>query len=73
MISRKRLCLSMSRNLPQLEIDWCRSQQRDALEHMQPGHTCDHPQCCPENNERWLLDAFAEEIELLTCQANDPQ
>lgn len=61
------------------QIDWCRKQQRAALEHMRPvivcighgawlmPHCCDHPQCCSENNERWLLDAFAEEIELLPC------
>jgi hypothetical protein len=45
-------------------IEWCRGQQLAALDHMKPDHKCDHPQCCPENNERWLLDAFAEELEI---------
>jgi hypothetical protein len=62
--------------LPQ-QIDWCRDQQRSALKHMRPvvasighgaslaPHTCDHPQCLPENNERWMLDSVAEELEIM--------
>lgn len=50
------------------QIDWCREQQRAAQEHRRPGHSCDHPQCHPENNLRWLLDSFAEEIELNETQ-----
>jgi hypothetical protein len=54
-----------NRDYSQRQIEWCREQQRDAIDHMKhvPG-SCGHPQCCPENNERWLLDAFAEEIEI---------
>lgn len=49
---------------PQSQIDWCREQQRAAHEHMRTGHSCAHPQCHPENNLRWLLDAFGEEMAL---------
>jgi hypothetical protein len=44
------------------QIEWCRQQQAAAHEHMAPGHSCDHPQCCPSNNLQWLLDTFGEEL-----------
>jgi hypothetical protein len=47
-------------------VDWCRAQQRAAHVHIKHGK-CDDPQCTPENNCRWLMDAFAEELEL-TCR-----
>jgi hypothetical protein len=49
-------------------IAWCRWQQAEAHEHRKPDHTCDHPQCCPENNLRWLMDAACEELELLEAE-----
>lgn len=53
----------MSSNQPtEKQIDWCREQQAAALEHLKPGHTCDHPQCRPDNNRQWLTDAFTEEL-----------
>jgi hypothetical protein len=54
---RRAVCL-------QSKINWCRDQQRAALDHMRPDHSCSHPQCAPENNRLWLMDALAEEIEL---------
>lgn len=47
------------------QIEWCRKQQREALTHMEPGHTCSHPQCTPANNMLWINDATAEELLLL--------
>lgn len=63
----------MSRQQQQPQIDWCRRQQIAALEHIRRGPDCGcgHPQCCPENNIRWLLDAFGEEIELTYEQASE--
>jgi hypothetical protein len=49
-------------------IAWCRDQQMQAHKHRRKRHRCDHPQCTPENNLRWLLDSFAEEI--LTVEAS---
>jgi hypothetical protein len=54
-----------SPQLPSDAVDRCRQQQRAALEHMKPDHSCDHPQCTPSNNRQWLMDAFAEELELM--------
>jgi hypothetical protein len=54
----------MSPQPPNNSVDWCREQQRAALEHMSHAE-CDHPQCTPQNNRQWLLDSFAEEIEIL--------
>jgi hypothetical protein len=50
---------------PSKSVEWCREQQRAALEHMKPDHMCDHPQCTPGNLVQWLQDSFAEEIELI--------
>jgi hypothetical protein len=50
------------------QIEWCRAQQADALEHMKPDHKCDHPQCHPDNNRRWLMDVLAEELEITYVQ-----
>jgi hypothetical protein len=47
------------------DLIWCQQQQAAALEHMQSGHTCSHPQCTPENNLRWLEDALMEEVMLM--------
>jgi hypothetical protein len=54
---------NLQRSLSEL-VEWCRDQQLAALDHMKPNHRCDHPQCCPSNNQQWLMDAFAEEMEL---------
>lgn len=60
MISYRESGLSQSR----VGVEWCRDQQRQALEHMASGHTCEHPQCTPKLVEQWLLDNFAEELEI---------
>ena len=46
-------------------VAWLHAELAAALTHMQPGHCYDDPLCCERNIEQWLLDSFAEELEII--------